>query len=83
MATLAAVTNLPALALLGEDGRLERSTEPFRRWYADNAHRAECAVWHVNCRDIASVRPPLMCGVRWDRRLAGSDRRDAGPTARF
>ena len=33
MATLAAVTNMPALALLGEDGRLERSTEPFRRWY--------------------------------------------------
>ena len=36
MATLAAVTNMPALALLGEDGRLEQSTEPFRRWYADN-----------------------------------------------
>ena len=33
MATLAAVTNMPALALLGEDGQLERSTEPFRRWY--------------------------------------------------
>jgi PAS domain-containing protein/predicted nucleic acid-binding Zn-ribbon protein len=33
MATLAAVTNMPALALIGEDGRLERSTEPFRRWY--------------------------------------------------
>ena len=33
MATLAAVTNMPALALLGEDGKLERSTEPFRRWY--------------------------------------------------
>ncbi len=33
MATLAAVTNIPALALLGEDGSLERSTEPFRRWY--------------------------------------------------
>ncbi len=36
MATLAAVTNLPALALLGEDGRLEQSTEPFRRWYQEN-----------------------------------------------
>jgi PAS domain-containing protein len=35
MATLAAVTNIPALALLGEDGSLERSTEPFRRWYQD------------------------------------------------
>ena len=34
MATLAAVTNMPALALLGEDGKLQRSTEPFRRWYA-------------------------------------------------
>src|SRR6201997_561316 len=33
MATLAAVTNMPALALLREDGGLERSTEPFRRWY--------------------------------------------------
>ena len=33
MATLAAVTNMPALALIGEDGRLERSTDPFRRWY--------------------------------------------------
>jgi PAS domain-containing protein len=33
MATLAAVTNMPALALLGEDGKLQRSTEPFRRWY--------------------------------------------------
>jgi PAS domain-containing protein/predicted nucleic acid-binding Zn-ribbon protein len=36
MATLAAVTNMPALALLGEDGRLEQSTEPFRRWYKEN-----------------------------------------------
>ena len=36
MATLAAVTNMPALALLGEDGRLEQSTEAFRRWYSDN-----------------------------------------------
>ncbi len=35
MATLAAVTNLPALGLLGEDGGLEHSTEPFRRWYMD------------------------------------------------
>ncbi len=35
MATLAAVTNLPALALLDEDGRLEHSSEPFRCWYAD------------------------------------------------
>ena len=35
MATLAAVTNMPALGLLGEDGRLEHSTEPFRRWYKD------------------------------------------------
>ncbi len=34
MATLAAVTNVPALALLGEGGKLEQSTEPFRRWYA-------------------------------------------------
>jgi PAS domain-containing protein/predicted nucleic acid-binding Zn-ribbon protein len=33
MATLAAITNMPALALLSEDGKLERSTEPFRRWY--------------------------------------------------
>jgi PAS domain-containing protein len=33
MATLAAVTNTPALPLIGEDGTLERSTEPFRRWY--------------------------------------------------
>ena len=36
MATLSAVTNMPALALLGEDGRLEQSTEPFRRWYKEN-----------------------------------------------
>jgi len=35
MATLAAVTNMPALGLLGEDGRLEHSTESFRRWYKD------------------------------------------------
>jgi PAS domain S-box-containing protein len=35
MATLAAVTNMPALALLGEEGRLMQSTEPFRRWYKD------------------------------------------------
>ena len=35
MATLAAVTYLPALALLREDGKLEYSSEPFRRWYAD------------------------------------------------
>jgi PAS domain-containing protein/predicted nucleic acid-binding Zn-ribbon protein len=35
MATLAAATNLPALGLLGEDGRLEHSTEPFRRWYKE------------------------------------------------
>ena len=35
MATLAAVAHMPALGLVGEDGRLERSTEPFRRWYAD------------------------------------------------
>ncbi len=35
MATLAAVTYLPALALLDEDGKLEHSSEPFRRWYAD------------------------------------------------
>ncbi len=35
MATLAAVINMPALALLGEDGKLEQSTEPFRRWYKD------------------------------------------------
>ena len=35
MATLAAVTNMPALALLGEEGMLEQSTEPFRRWYKD------------------------------------------------
>ncbi|HUA05990.1 MAG TPA: PAS domain-containing protein [Solirubrobacteraceae bacterium] len=35
MATLAAVTNMPALGLLGEDGRLEHSTEPFRRWFAE------------------------------------------------
>jgi PAS domain S-box-containing protein len=36
MATLAAVTNIPALGLLGEDGKLERATEPFRRWYEEN-----------------------------------------------
>lgn len=36
MATLAAVTNMPALALLGENGKLERSTEPFRRWLQGN-----------------------------------------------
>ena len=36
MATLAAVTNMPALGLLSEDGRLEQSTEPFRGWYRDN-----------------------------------------------
>ena len=36
MATLSAVTNMPALALLGEDGRLEQGTEPFRRWYKEN-----------------------------------------------
>jgi PAS domain-containing protein/predicted nucleic acid-binding Zn-ribbon protein len=35
MATLAAVTNMPALALLGEEGRLKQSTEAFRRWYKD------------------------------------------------
>ncbi len=35
MATLAAVTNIPALGLVGEDGCLERGTDPFRRWYAD------------------------------------------------
>ncbi len=35
MATLAAVTNIPALGLVAEDGRLERSTDSFRRWYAD------------------------------------------------
>ena len=35
MATLAAVANMPALALLGEEGKLEQSTEPFRRWYKD------------------------------------------------
>src|SRR6516225_483036 len=35
MTTLAAVANMPAFGLLGEDGRLERSTEPFRRWYED------------------------------------------------
>ena len=34
MATLAAVTNIPALGLLGEDGKLEHGTEPFRRWFA-------------------------------------------------
>ncbi|HJS96206.1 MAG TPA: PAS domain-containing protein, partial [Solirubrobacteraceae bacterium] len=36
MATLAAVTNIPALGLVGEDGKLERATEPFRRWYEEN-----------------------------------------------
>jgi hypothetical protein len=35
MATLAGVTNIPALALLGEDGKLEHGTEPCRRWFAD------------------------------------------------
>ena len=41
MATLAAVTNMPALALLGEEGRLERSTEPFRRWFEDKEERCK------------------------------------------
>ena len=36
MATLAAVTNMPALGLLAQDGGLEHSTEPFRRWYKEN-----------------------------------------------
>ncbi len=36
MATLAAVTNMPALGLLGQDGRLGHSTEAFRRWYQDS-----------------------------------------------
>ncbi|MBV9802270.1 MAG: PAS domain-containing protein, partial [Solirubrobacterales bacterium] len=35
MATIAAVTNIPAFGLLAEDGSLERATEPFRRWFAD------------------------------------------------
>jgi PAS domain-containing protein len=35
MATLAAVTNIPALGLVAEDGSLARSTESFRRWYED------------------------------------------------
>jgi PAS domain-containing protein/predicted nucleic acid-binding Zn-ribbon protein len=35
MATLAAVTHMPALALVGEEGKLEQSTEPFRQWYKD------------------------------------------------
>jgi colicin import membrane protein len=35
MATLSAVMHIPALALLAETGTLERSTEPFRRWYED------------------------------------------------
>jgi PAS domain S-box-containing protein len=35
MATLAAVTNIPALGLVAEDGSLTRCTESFRRWYED------------------------------------------------
>jgi PAS domain-containing protein len=35
MATLSAVANIPALGLLSEEGELEHTTEPFRRWYAD------------------------------------------------
>ncbi len=35
MATLAAVTNIPALGLVAEDGTLARCTESFRRWYED------------------------------------------------
>ena len=35
MATLAAVTNIPALGLVAEDGSLVRCTESFRRWYED------------------------------------------------
>jgi PAS domain-containing protein len=50
MATLAAVTNIPALALLGEDGGLERSTEPFRRWYAENEEL---------CRESAELKRVL------------------------
>ena len=43
MATLAAVTNLPALGLVGEGGKLERSTEPFRRWYEDKQELVQSA----------------------------------------
>jgi PAS domain-containing protein len=50
MATLAAVTNIPALALLGEDGSLERATEPFRRWYAENEEL---------CRESAELKRVL------------------------
>ena len=35
MATLAAVTNIPALGLVAADGSLARCTESFRRWYED------------------------------------------------
>jgi PAS domain-containing protein/predicted nucleic acid-binding Zn-ribbon protein len=34
MATISAVGNMPALGLLSEEGKLEHTTEPFRRWYA-------------------------------------------------
>ncbi len=34
MATISAVGNMPALGLLSEEGKLEHSTEPFRRWHA-------------------------------------------------
>ncbi len=34
MATLSAVANMPALGLLSEEGKLEHSSEPFRRWFA-------------------------------------------------
>src|SRR5581483_909174 len=50
MATLAAATNIPALALLGEDGSLERNTEPFRRWYAENEEL---------CRESAELKRVL------------------------
>ena len=49
MATLAAVTNMPALALIGEDGRLERSTEPFRRWYEG---KEEICVASPECKRV-------------------------------
>jgi PAS domain-containing protein/predicted nucleic acid-binding Zn-ribbon protein len=34
MATISAVGNMPALALLSQEGTLQHTTEPFRRWYA-------------------------------------------------
>ncbi|HEY2636008.1 MAG TPA: PAS domain-containing protein, partial [Solirubrobacteraceae bacterium] len=50
MATLAAVTNIPALGLVAEDGSLERCTDPFRRWYKEKEEL---------CRGSAELRRVL------------------------